>query len=62
MHVCSLLVQHDLDSSSGWVEGGRVRPGDAGTDVGRITVSDDVSHVGDISGIIGPNAVSSDNR
>ena len=60
MPICSLLVHHDLDRSSGCVEGGRVSPGDAGADVGCVAISDDVGHVGDITGIICPNAVSSD--
>jgi hypothetical protein len=59
MHVCLDIVC--IVHSVGWVEGGRVIPGDAGADVGWVAICDDVGHVCDITGIIGPNpnAVSS---
>ena len=62
MPICSLLVQHDLSSGGSSVKGARVVPGDAGTDVGCVSVGDDVSHIGHVSGVLGPDGVGGDKR
>ncbi len=62
MPIRSLLVQHDHSRGSSWVNGGRKCPGGAGAKVGCVSIGNDVSQIGHVSGVLGPDGVGGDKR
>ncbi len=61
--VRSLSPDDNLGSTSGSIQGVGVGvgqgPGGSGTDLGSVAVRDDVSQIGDVAGVGGPDTISS---
>jgi hypothetical protein len=57
--VRSLSPDDNLGSTSGSIQGVGQGPGGSGTDLGSVAVGDDVSEIGDVAWVGGPDTISS---